>query len=119
MQFLPPQLLPHPLSFSFDNTLSFLLLLLLESHHPLLMVCNVLRILSFVVSQLPGLVDFLPLKVYQPARRPCETREFWLSAFPFEALKLLLGIRGWQGVGGGGVREVWADIYGIRTYFVL
>ena len=83
MPLLPHQLLPHPLSFSFDNTLSFLLLLLFESHHPLLMVCNLLRILSFVVSQLPGLVDLLPLKLYQPARRPCETREFSLSASPF------------------------------------
>ena len=54
MSFLPPQLLPHPLSFSFDNTLSFLLLLLVESHRPLLMVCNLLRILSFVVSQAPA-----------------------------------------------------------------
>ena len=63
MPFLPPQLLPHPLSFNFDNTLSLLLLLLLllESDHPLLMVCNLLRILSFVISQPPGLVDLLPL----------------------------------------------------------
>ena len=83
MPFLTPQVLPHPLSFSFDNTLSFLLLLLLESHHSLLMVCNLLRILSFVVPQLPGLVDLLPLKSYQPERRPCETREFWLPASPF------------------------------------
>ena len=41
---------------------------------------------------------------------------FGYPHFHFEALTLLLGIRGWQGVGGGGVGEVWADIHGIRKY---
>ena len=40
---------------------------------------------------------------------------FGYPHFHFEAFKLL-GIRGWQGVGGGGVGEVWADIHGIRKY---
>ena len=39
---------------------------------------------------------------------------FGYPHFHFEALKLLLGIIGWQGV--GGVGEVWADIHGIRKY---